>query len=127
MAIPVFKTKDGGKREAGAASTFNFGAAWGEIRAVVKLSATPCTMVMPGVWKKYFSLHAGDKEAARQLAMRMIPSSAPLLTRKKDHQKGEALLVALYGARVKMPQTPSEKERRDDEFAAEHGLIRPLL
>ncbi len=105
MAIPVFKTKDGEKREAGAASTFNFGAAYGEVRAILKLSSTPWTTVMPGVWKKYFTLRGGEKEAARQLAIRLVPSSAPLLTRKKDHQRGEALLIGLYGARVKMPGT----------------------
>lgn len=103
MAIPVFKTKGGEKREAGAASTFNFGAAYGEVRAILKLSSTPWTTVMPGVWKKYFTLRGGEKEAARQAAIRMIPSSAPLLTRRKDHQRAEAFLIGLYGARVKMP------------------------
>lgn len=53
-------------------------------------------LVLPQVWKTHFRLR-GDKEASRRLALRLIPESAPFLTRKLDHNRAEALLLAQYG------------------------------
>jgi hypothetical protein len=47
----------------------------------------------PSVWKKYFGLKH-DKNASRTLGLRHFPQ-APL-ARVKDHDRAEALLLALY-------------------------------
>jgi len=50
------------------------------------------------VWKKFHQLRGGDKEAARQRALQLFPAAHALLARKKDHGRGEASLIALFGA-----------------------------
>jgi hypothetical protein len=48
-----------------------------------------------------------DKEKARQKALALFPQAAPWLTRKKDHQRAEAMLLALYGARSVLQAKPA--------------------
>jgi crossover junction endodeoxyribonuclease RuvC len=57
----------------------------------------PYTPVRPVVWKKTFSL-GKDKEASRLRAMQLFPGAD--LRQKKNHGRAEALLLALYGARL---------------------------
>lgn len=40
-----------------------------------------------------------DKEASLELARKLFPELAPLLSRKKDHNRAQALLIAEYGRR----------------------------
>ena len=82
----------------GVASTFKFGKAAGAIEAVVMLLGIPTVIVAPAVWKKAFGLRGGkaNKEASRQYALRKFPSAHALLSRKKDHQRAEACLIALF-------------------------------
>jgi crossover junction endodeoxyribonuclease RuvC len=54
------------------------------------------TIVEPPKWKRSFHLHGKDKEGARQLALQRFPSAHALLARKKDHQRAEAALIALF-------------------------------
>jgi len=56
------------------------------------------TIVEPAQWKKFHHLRGGDKEGARQRALQLFPAAHALLARKKDHQRGESALIALYGA-----------------------------
>lgn len=89
---------DGERRSMGAASSFRFGFAAGQIRAVLQVRYVPIRMVEPRVWKASFDLEGGDKEGARQLALLLFPHVAHLLARKKDHNRAEAMLLAHYGA-----------------------------
>jgi Holliday junction resolvasome RuvABC endonuclease subunit len=85
----------------GVVSAFRFGMAVGAIRTVARvlLRAEP-EYVEPMVWKAYFKLIGGDKEASRQLAMTLFPNPGyHLLTRKKDHQRAEAMLIAWWAVR----------------------------
>lgn len=71
------------------ASTFD---SYGVLRAVLELKVDYFETVHPQMWKRDFGLKAGDKDAARECAMRLYPG-APLKL-KKSHNMAEALLVA---------------------------------
>ena len=78
----------------GVASTFKFGMGCGLIRGVLAGAGVPIVSVTPAKWKKHFSLN-NDGEKSRALAIRRFPTS-PMLARKKDHGRAEALLLALW-------------------------------
>lgn len=80
----------------GVSSTFKFGVAFGMVRGVIGASYIPMHMVTPAKWKKHFRL-SSDKEEARALATRLWPS-ASCFSRKKDHGRAEAALIARYAA-----------------------------
>lgn len=82
----------------GLSSTFRFGVAYGAVLGVLGALAIPVHLVAPGKWKRHFALPA-DKEAARGLAIRTWPAS-PHFSRKKDHGRAEASLLAKYGASI---------------------------
>jgi crossover junction endodeoxyribonuclease RuvC len=81
----------------GVASTFKFGASYGAVRGVLAALKIQTHLVTPGVWKKYFRLDS-DKEKSRAAALRMFPATAHYFSRKKDHGRAEAALLAVYGA-----------------------------
>jgi crossover junction endodeoxyribonuclease RuvC len=81
----------------GVSSCFNFGMAFGSVRGVIGALQIPLHLVTPGKWKKHFLLSA-DKEDARALAIRLFPASAFQFSRKKDHGRAEACLIARYAA-----------------------------
>ena len=56
--------------------------------------------VTPNTWKKYFRLN-NEAEKSRALACQRFPD-LPGLARKKDHNRAEALLIALW-----KPQKPT--------------------
>jgi len=82
----------------GSSSDFKFGRACGALEAALALCEVPLTIVEPSVWKRAQHLRGGDKEQARQRAIEIFPSAHPLLARKKDHQRAEAALIALYAS-----------------------------
>lgn len=78
----------------GVSSTFKFGTAYGAIRAVVSTLGVPSRRVTPQKWKKAFGL-GPDKEQCRARAIETWPG-AKCFSRKKDHGRAEAALIALY-------------------------------
>jgi hypothetical protein len=98
-AMPSLPGNGGQRRTMGAASSFRFGLAAGQIRATFRLSGIPLEFVEAASWKKWFDLRGADKEASRQLALKMWPVSGYLMRRKKDHQRAEAMLIAKFGIR----------------------------
>lgn len=98
-AMPSRGAKGAARRSMGAAGAFRFGVAAGQIRATLRLVGIAPVFVEPAVWKRHFRLKGSDKEQSRQLALQLWPGSEYLLRRKKDHQRGEAMLIAKYGAR----------------------------
>lgn len=82
----------------GVASTFKFGRAHGTVIGTLAALEVPMHMVAPGRWKKHFRLSA-DKEASRALALRLWPA-ADCFSRKKDHGRAEAALIARFGSEV---------------------------
>ena len=84
----------------GSSSGFKYGRAVGAIEATIALCAIPVEIIEPSAWKRYWHLPGKDKERARQKALEVFPAAHDLLARKKDHGRGEAGLLALYGIRT---------------------------
>lgn len=66
----------------------------GIIEGVLAGLGVSVRMVSPSAWKKSLGLNK-DKELSRAMAQRLFPQ-APLAN-KKDHNRAEALLLAVYG------------------------------
>jgi crossover junction endodeoxyribonuclease RuvC len=93
----------------GVASVFKYGAAVGALYTVVTLCAIPLGVISPAEWKRGMRLQGKDKENARLLATELLPSAQPILKLKQDHNKAEACLIALFGARTRlMPTSPTQ-------------------
>jgi hypothetical protein len=86
----------GAMPQQGVSSTFKYGVAYGALRTVVALCNIPYQLVTPAKWKNYFRLDA-DKEKSRALAIQLWPGGG-FFSRKKDHGRAEAALIARYGA-----------------------------
>lgn len=82
----------------GVSAAFRFGRAVGTLRSCVRLTGIPLDQVVPVVWKRHFGLIKADKERSRQFAINRMPSEAHWFERKKDHQRAEALLLAIWYA-----------------------------
>lgn len=100
--MPSFnRGKDGvveERRTMGATSAFNFGMGFGMWIGICAASLLPYQLVHPATWKsKLMAGMSREKDASRVKAMQLYPQTAKDLTRKKDHARGDALLLAHYG------------------------------
>ncbi|WP_299202542.1 hypothetical protein [uncultured Amphritea sp.] len=77
----------------GASSGFSLGHSVGVCEGVLLGLGIPTEMIIPQTWKKHFKL-TSDKELCRAKAISYYPL-APL-SRKKDADRAEALLMARY-------------------------------
>jgi len=80
----------------GRQSAFMFGQGYGVIKGVLSTLHIPYTAITPTKWKSHFHL-SRDKDASRAIATRLFPAKADLFLRKKDSDRAEAALMALYG------------------------------
>lgn len=80
-----------------ASVNFSMGETFGVLRAVLACMEIPHIVIKASVWKKHFRL-TRDKEMVRAEAMKRHPSVAASLSRKKDHNRAEAIFLAEYGA-----------------------------
>lgn len=83
----------------GVASMFGFGKGFGIWIGILAALEIPYTFVTPQAWKKALLPGQSDKDAARGRAMQLFPFQTPLLLRKKDIGRADALLIAEYGRR----------------------------
>ena len=81
-------------RKVGASSMFGLGYGYGLWQGIAAALGLPIYFLAPRVWKDYCGLLGKDKDASRLRAMQLYPASAELLTRKKDHGRADALLIA---------------------------------
>jgi len=79
----------------GAASMFSFGASFCAAYAVPTLLGLPLQFVRPSKWKRALELVGREKDYSRTLINQLYPQLN--LLRKKDIDRAEALLIALYG------------------------------
>lgn len=86
----------------GVSSMFRFGQAYGSILGVIGALAIPVRHVSPAKWKKALGLN-NDGETSRARAIETWPTQAELFARKRDHNRAEAGLLALYGLRECRP------------------------
>jgi Holliday junction resolvasome RuvABC endonuclease subunit len=86
----------------GVSSTFKFGYAAGSIAGVIAALKIPYRRVSPSTLRKYWKIPGGreGKDKSRALAVQLFPACADLFSRKKDHNRADAALLARYGAEV---------------------------
>ena len=80
----------------GVTSMFNFGQSFGAIKGVCAALDLPIFFVRPSKWKKYFELINSSKDSSRTKVIEMYPSLSDQLTKKKDVNKSDAILIARY-------------------------------
>lgn len=83
----------------GVSSTFKFGTTFGQIIGVVQALSIPHEFASPAKWKREMRVpgkNDGGAEVARARAIELFPALAGELTRKKDHNRAEALLLGRW-------------------------------
>ena len=80
----------------GVTSMFNFGQSFGVLKGVCTAMQLPMYFVRPAKWKKYFNLINSEKDASRTRAIEIFPSFSSSLSKKKDSNKADAILIASY-------------------------------
>ena len=80
----------------GVTSMFNFGQTFGAIKGICAALKLPIYFVRPSKWKKHFELINSSKDASRTKAIEMYPSLSTELSRKKDVNKSDAILIARF-------------------------------
>ena len=80
----------------GVTSMFNFGQSFGVIKGICSAMELPIFYVRPAKWKKYFNLINSQKDASRTRAIEIFPYFSTQLSKKKDSNKADAILIANY-------------------------------
>tara|TARA_X000000950_G_scaffold141244_1_gene175338 strand:+ start:240 stop:737 length:498 start_codon:yes stop_codon:yes gene_type:complete len=80
----------------GVTSMFNFGQSFGIIKGICSAMQLPMFFVRPAKWKKYFNLINSQKDASRTKAIEIFPYFSAHLSRKKDSNKADAILIASF-------------------------------
>jgi len=80
----------------GVTSMFNFGQTFGAIKGVCAALDLPIFFVRPSKWKKYFELINASKDSSRTKVIEMYPSLSNQLSKKKDVNKSDAILIARF-------------------------------
>ena len=80
----------------GVTSMFNFGQTFGAIKGVCAALELPIFFVRPSKWKKHFELINSSKDSSRTKVIEMYPSLSNQLTKKKDVNKSDAILIARF-------------------------------
>ena len=80
----------------GVTSMFNFGQTFGAIKGISAALGLPIFFVRPAKWKKHFELINSSKDASRTKAIEMYPSISDQLSKKKDVNKSDAILIARF-------------------------------
>ena len=80
----------------GVTSMFNFGQSFGILKGICSAMQIPMFFVRPAKWKKYFNLINSEKDASRTRAIEIFPYFSSQLSRKKDSNKADAILIASF-------------------------------
>ena len=80
----------------GVTSMFNFGQSFGILKGICSAMQLSMYFVRPAKWKKYFNLINSEKDASRTRAIEIFPYFSSNLSRKKDSNKADAILIASY-------------------------------
>ena len=86
----------------GVTSMFNFGQTFGAIKGVCAALDLPIFFVRPSKWKKHFELINSSKDSSRTKAIEMYPSLANQLSKKKDVNKSDAILIARFYSETRL-------------------------
>ena len=80
----------------GVTSMFNFGQSYGILKGICSAMQLPMYFVRPVKWKKYFNLINSEKDASRTRVIEIFPYFSSQLSRKKDSNKADAILIASF-------------------------------
>ena len=80
----------------GVTSMFNFGQSFGVIKGICSAMQLSMHFVRPAKWKKYYSLIKCEKDASRTKAIEIFPYISSKLSKKKDSNKADAILIASF-------------------------------
>ena len=80
----------------GVTSMFNFGQSYGILKGICSAMQLPMYFVRPAKWKKYFNLINSEKDASRTRAIEIFPYFSSQLSKKKDNNKADAILIASF-------------------------------
>ena len=80
----------------GVTSMFNFGQSYGILKGICSAMQLPMFFVRPAKWKKYFNLINSQKDASRTRAIEIFPYFSSQLSKKKDSNKADAILIASF-------------------------------
>ncbi len=80
----------------GVTSMFNFGQTFGAIKGICAALSLPIFFVRPSKWKKHFELINSSKDSSRTKAIEMYPLLSSELSKKKDVNKSDAILIARF-------------------------------
>ncbi len=91
----------------GVTSMFNFGQTFGAIKGVCAALSLPIFFVRPSKWKKHFELINSAKDASRTKVIEMYPSLSNQLTKKRDVNKSDAILIARFYSETRLKESNS--------------------
>ena len=80
----------------GVTSMFNFGQSYGVLKGIFSAMQIPMDFVSPVKWKKHFNLINTQKDSSRTKAIEFFPYISHKLSRKKDANKADAILIASF-------------------------------
>ena len=80
----------------GVTSMFNFGQSFGVLKGICSAMQLSMYFVRPAKWKKYFNLINTEKDASRTKVIEIFPYISQQLSRKKDSNKADAILIACF-------------------------------
>ena len=80
----------------GVTSMFNFGQSFGILKGICSAMQLPMYFIRPVKWKKYFNLINSEKDASRTRAIEIFPYFSSQLSKKKDSNKADAILIASF-------------------------------
>jgi len=85
----------------GAISAFRSGEGFGILQAILKYNHFKVLKPSPKKWKAVMEVTA-DKESSRQKVIELVNEETALkyFARKRDHNRAEATLLAIYGANI---------------------------
>ena len=86
----------------GVTSMFNFGQTFGAIKGICAALGLPIYFVRPAKWKKHFDLINSSKDASRTKVIEMYPLLSSQLSRKKDVNKSDAILIARFFSETRL-------------------------
>ena len=80
----------------GVTSMFNFGQSFGILKGICSAMQLPMYFVRPAKWKKHYNLINSDKDASRTRAIEIFPYFSSHLSKKKDSNKADAIIIANF-------------------------------
>ena len=80
----------------GVTSMFNFGQSFGVIKGICSAMQLSMFFIRQTKWKKYFGLIKTEKDASRTKVIEIFPYISSELSRKKDSNKADAVLIASF-------------------------------